>query len=179
VLETFALKTEWVLFLNADERLTPDFKAAAASVVGKTDHVGFWLRYRNHFMGRAPRYGALQRKLALFRVGSRYYERIDDPGWSALDMEVHEHPVFNGRVGEIAEPIEHKDFRDLHHFIGRHNEYSSWEAHRQVAWDCLAPRQKLKIPQSVVACTSLFPHYLFLEARIPRWRTRVLLRHAR
>jgi len=151
VLKTFAFKTEWVLFLDADERLTPAFKAAVTSVVGQTEHVGFWLRYRNHFMGRVLHHGVLQRKLALFRVGSGYYERIDDPGWSSFDMEVHEHPVLNGRVGEIAEPIEHKDFRGLHHFIGRHNDYSSWEAHRyiallkdSVAWDRLTPRQKLK-----------------------------------
>lgn len=151
VLHTFAFKTEWVLFLDADERLTPEFKVAVASVLGKTDHVGFWLRYRNHFMGRALRYGVPQRKLALFRVGAGYYERIDDPGWSALDMEVHEHPILNGRVGEIAEPIEHKDLRGLHHFIAQHNEYSSWEARRYialinnpVAWSCLTSRQKLK-----------------------------------
>jgi glycosyltransferase involved in cell wall biosynthesis len=151
VLKTFAFKTEWVLFLDADERLTPAFKAAAANVVGRTEHVGFWLRYRNHFMGRVLHHGVLQRKLALFRVGSGFYEHIDDPGWSSLDMEVHEHPVLNGRVGEIAEPIEHKDFRGLHHLISRHNEYSTWEARRYLAlhndpgaWDRLTPRQKLK-----------------------------------
>jgi glycosyltransferase involved in cell wall biosynthesis len=151
VLQTFAFKTEWVLFLDADEKPTPAFKAAVAAAIAKTDHVGFWLHYRNHFMGRVLRHGVPQRKLALFRVGSGYYERIDDPGWSALDMEVHEHPVLDGIVGDIAEPVEHKDFRGLHHFIGRHNEYSSWEAHRyialikdQVAWDRLTPRQKLK-----------------------------------
>jgi hypothetical protein len=66
-------------------------------------------------------------------------------------MEVHEHPLLNGSVGEIAEPIEHQDFRGLHHHIAQHNEYSSWEAHRYMAlindsvgWDRLTPRQKLK-----------------------------------
>jgi glycosyltransferase involved in cell wall biosynthesis len=151
VLQTFNFKTEWILFLDADERPTPAFKAAAAGAVAKTDYAGFWLRYRNHFMGRVLKYGIPQRKLALFRAGCGGYERIDDSGWSALDMEVHEHPLLNGPVGDIAEPIEHQDFRGLHHFIARHNEYSSWEAHRYVAlvndpvaWDRLTPRQKLK-----------------------------------
>src|SRR5262249_27709510 len=133
VLQTFAFKTEWVLFLDADEKPTLAFKAAVATAIANTDYVGFWLHYRNHFMGRALHHGVPQRKLALFRVGSGEYEYIDDPGWSALDMEVHEHPVINGPVGEVAEPIEHKDFRDLHHAIGRHNEYSSWEARRYIA----------------------------------------------
>jgi len=151
VLQTFTFKTEWVLFLDADEKLTPAFKAAAAAAIAKTDYVGFWLRYRNHFTGRVLHYGVPQRKLALFRAGSGYYERIDDPGWSVLDMEVHEHPILDGPVGDIAEPIEHKDFRGLHHFIARHNEYSSWEAHRYIGvindplvWDRLTARQKLK-----------------------------------
>jgi len=151
VLQTLNFKTDWVLFLDADEKPTPAFTTAVSAALGKTDCVGFWLHYRNYFMGRALNHGVPQRKLALFRVGSGYYERIDDPGWSALDMEVHEHPVLDGLVGEIAEPIEHKDFRDLRHFIGRHNEYSSWEAHRYVAsindpliWDQLTRRQKLK-----------------------------------
>src|SRR5262249_41494098 len=151
VVQTFAFKTAWVLFLDADEKPTLAFKAAVAAALANPDYDGFWLNYRNHFMGRVLHYGLPQRKLALFRVGSGYYERVDDPGWSALDMEVHEHPVLNGLVGEIAEPLEHQDFRGLHHFIGRHNDYSSWEAYRYMAlandsavWNRLTPRQTLK-----------------------------------
>jgi glycosyltransferase involved in cell wall biosynthesis len=151
VLQTFNFKTGWVLFLDADEKVTSAFKAAVAIAIRETGCVGFWLRYRNHFMGRVLRRGVPQRKLALFRVGSGYYERIDDPGWTALDMEVHEHPVLDGTLGEIVEPIEHKDFRGIHHLISRHNDYSSWEARRYVTlvndsegWDRLTPRQRLK-----------------------------------
>jgi glycosyltransferase involved in cell wall biosynthesis len=151
ILQTFAFKSSWVLFVDADERLTPAFKVAVADAITKADYVGFWLSYRNHFMGRVLHHGIPQRKLALFRVGAGYFERIDDPGWSTLDMEVHEHPILDGLLGYIAEPIEHNDFRGLHHFIGRHNEYSSWEAHRYLAlindpmaWNHLKRRQKLK-----------------------------------
>ena len=45
-------------------------------------------------------------------------------------MEVHEHPVLKGPVGEISAPIDHLDFQGLHHFINRHNSYSTWEANR-------------------------------------------------
>lgn len=151
VLQTFAFKTKWVLFLDADEKLTNAFKTAVAAAVAQTDFVGFWLRYRNHFLGSVLHHGVPQRKLALFRVGSGQYERIDDPGWSALDMEVHEHPILDGIVGEISEPIDHNDFRGLHHTINRHNDYSSWEAHRYLslvddpcAWARLTARQQLK-----------------------------------
>ncbi len=151
VLQNFNFKSEWVLFLDADEKLTSAFKAVLAETIHNTQCVGFWLRYRLHFMGSVLRHGVPQRKLALFRLGSGYYERIEDVGWSGLDMEVHEHPVLSGQVGEITQTIEHRDFRSLHKYIDRHNEYSSWEARRflslkgdPLAWTKLTRRQKLK-----------------------------------
>jgi glycosyltransferase involved in cell wall biosynthesis len=151
VLETHAFETDWVLFLDADERLTPAFRQALPDALGRGGVAGYWLNYHNHFMGRVLRHGVPQRKLALFRAGAGRYERIDDPGWSALDMEVHEHPILNGPAGEIAAAIDHEDFRGLHHFIARHNEYSSWEARRfialaadRAAWARLTRRQRGK-----------------------------------
>ena len=96
--------------------------------------------------------GLPQRKLALFRAGAGLYERIEDPGWSKLDMEVHEHPQLDGAVGHIAAQIDHLDFRGIEHFIARHNSYSTWEVHRRAqlmadtdgAWARLTKRQKTK-----------------------------------
>src|SRR5690606_18094610 len=103
------LDTPWVLFLDADEQLTPEFVSEVRRAIDGTDKVGFWLNYTTHFMGRVLNHGLPQRKLALFRVGAGLYERIEDPGWSTLDMEVHEHPVLDGPVGEIAAKIDHLD----------------------------------------------------------------------
>ncbi|MCP4309398.1 MAG: glycosyltransferase family 2 protein, partial [bacterium] len=133
LLQTYAFQTEWVLFLDADEHLTDAFKVALAEAVQQTGFVGYWLNYHNRFMGRTLKHGIPQRKLALFRVGAGIYERIDDNRWSKLDMEVHEHPVLDGAVSEIGESIDHFGYRGLHHFIDRHNDYSSWEAQRFVA----------------------------------------------
>jgi glycosyltransferase involved in cell wall biosynthesis len=151
VLQTFPFRTRWVLFIDADEIVTPAFKAELRAVLNKTDVAGYWLSYRNHFLGRVLGHGVRQRKLALFRVGAGLYERIDDTGWSAFDMEIHEHPVLDGPAGDIAAPLEHRDFRGLHHFIARHNEYSSWEARRYLAlrgeaaaWSALTRRQRIK-----------------------------------
>lgn len=152
LLRTWSFDTEWVLFLDADERLTTEARSEIAAAISAPDGaVGFWLNYTNHFMGRELRYGDPQRKLALFRIGAGEYERIDDDRWSALDMEVHEHPILSGKVGEIYSPLDHQDYRGLHHFIGRHNEYSSWEARRlqhlraaPQAWKRLTARQRFK-----------------------------------
>jgi glycosyltransferase involved in cell wall biosynthesis len=151
VLQTYAFETPWVLFLDADERLMPAFIAELGPALRRKDVVGYWLHYTNHCLGKPLRFGDPQRKLALFRVGAGAFERIDDERWSNLDMEVHEHPILNGPIGEIRALIDHEDDRGLHKHIARHNDYSTWEAKRYLAlrrdptaWAHLIPRQRAK-----------------------------------
>jgi len=67
-------------------------------------------------------------------------------------MEVHEHPVLEGEIGKIEAHLEHHDYRGLHSYIWRHNEYSTWEANRCMwlasagpeEWSKLIPRQRFK-----------------------------------
>lgn len=152
LLRNWSFETEWVLFLDADERLTPDvIDEMSAAISNPNGFVGYWLNYDNYFMGRVLRHGVPQRKLAFFKVNAGEYERIDDERWSSFDMEIHEHPILDGPVGEIQSPLGHKDFRGLHNFIARHNEYSSWETRRvallradPTSWAQLTGRQKFK-----------------------------------
>lgn len=123
-------KTDWVLFLDDDEVVSGEFCEEVRRTLADTLHNGFWLRYSVYFMGRRLRGGYPLKKLALFRVGSGLYERIEEDHWSHLDMEVHEHPVLIGSTGEIRARIEHNDDRGIEHYVAKHNEYSSWEARR-------------------------------------------------
>ena len=122
--------TAWVLFLDADEFITPEFKAELRRVLPGTRHSGFWLAYSIYFLGRKLKGGYPLHKLALFRVGTGEYERIDEQRWSHLDMEIHEHPVLEGSVGRIQARIDHQDCRGIEHYVRKHSEYASWEAAR-------------------------------------------------
>jgi len=124
--------TRWVLFLDADEFITPEFKDDLRRILPTTSLVGYWIPYTIYFLGKKLKGGYPLHKLALFRVGAGEYERIDEAKWSQLDMEVHEHPVLEGTIGTIHSRIDHRDFRDLSHYIAKHNDYSSWEAHRVI-----------------------------------------------
>ena len=124
------IRNEWVLFLDADEFVTDAFLEQLKKTIADTDCVGFWLYYTNDFMGKVLKHGAAMPKLPLFRNGAGEYEFIDEKAWSHLDMEIHEHPILQGKIGEIREPIIHREFRGLTHYIQKHNEYSSWEANR-------------------------------------------------
>ncbi len=125
-----SLETPWVFFLDADEFVDDAFCDELAATLPGTSHAGFWLTYHNWFLGRRLNHGEPNRKLALFRAGVGEYERIDEDSWSKLDMEVHEHPVLAGTIGEIGARIDHCDYRGLEHWIRKHNDYSTWEARR-------------------------------------------------
>ena len=124
--------TQWVLFLDADEFLTAQWKAEVRRVLPASDKAGYWLAYSIYFLGKRLRHGYPLDKLALLRVGAGEYERIDEERWSNFDMEIHEHPILDGEVGAIKSRIDHRDFRGVSYYVEKHNEYSSWEAHRYV-----------------------------------------------
>jgi glycosyltransferase involved in cell wall biosynthesis len=124
------LQTKWVLFLDADEYLTPEFKSELHCALTKGDKAGYWLSYTVYFLGKRLKGGYPLRKLALFQVKSGEYEKIDEEHWSQLDMEVHEHPIIKGNVGVIKSKIDHQDYRGTSNFVIKHNEYASWEAER-------------------------------------------------
>lgn len=141
----------WVLFLDADEYINETFCDALEIALARADAQGYWLNYTNYFLGRRLNHGVNQQKLALFRVGSALYEKIDEEGWSKLDMEIHEHPIVNGSVSQISVPIDHRDYKGLGKFIEKHLDYALWEARRYAklleettAWDRFTPRQRFK-----------------------------------
>jgi len=153
VLRNYSFTTAWVLFLDADERVTPAFIAELKRLLPESPHGGYWLRFDDHFLGKRISRGFPFRKLALFRHDKGEYERIpEEDKWSKLDMEVHEHPIINGSVGEIEASILHYNFHGVHHYLDKHNDYSSWEAERyrylqgaeSEVWNQLTHRQQWK-----------------------------------
>ena len=132
-LRNYHFSTEWVLFLDADEYLTPEFRKEITQAINDKQFNGYWVNYNNHFMGRLLKHGDKLVKLPLLRIGHGEFERIDEDLWSSLDMEVHEHLLIDGYVGHIKAPIIHNDFKGLTAYFDRHNQYASWEAARYLA----------------------------------------------
>ena len=151
-LNNHVLETDWVLFLDADELANDAFCDEVAKAIETESHVGYWLTYQNWFLGRYLKHGDPFSKLALFRHDAGRYEQVADERWTTMDVEVHEHPILNGTVGRIKSPLAHDERRGLDSYIGKHNLYSTWEAHRFLAlekedassWDALTKRQQFK-----------------------------------
>jgi glycosyltransferase involved in cell wall biosynthesis len=169
VLQSYPFKYPWVLFMDADERMTQAFEVQIAQTLSTTTHHAFLIGYDNWFLGRLLRHGDAMRKTALLRVGQGKYEEIQESSWSALDMEVHEQLVVSGSMGEFPAKLEHHDRKPLFAYYARHNEYSAWEARRFFALakgrGQLTRRQRLKYR---MLTWPLFPVIYFLACYVAR-----------
>jgi glycosyltransferase involved in cell wall biosynthesis len=165
-LQNANIKNEWVLFLDADEFVTDAFVNEVAIKIKDEAFNGFTVQFQNYFMGRKLKYGYGFKKSALFKKSKGAYEKIDEDLWSHLDMEVHEHPIIQGKVGLIESKVIHKDFKNLDHYIAKHNAYSTWEAQRYLQLNrsqisSLSLNQKIKYG---LINTGLLPALYFMGA---------------
>jgi len=118
-LENLPFKHEWLLVLDADERVPQDLRAEIADTVQNDGHGqdGFWMKYRLIFYGKWVRHCGWYPTwiLRLVRRGKVRWE----------DRLVDEHAIVRGNVGRLQYDIIHESHRDMHFWIGKHNDYST------------------------------------------------------
>ncbi|MFW6336825.1 MAG: glycosyltransferase family 2 protein [Phycisphaeraceae bacterium] len=137
---------EWVLILDADERITPALAREIEDVVlgryaakhGEPVYEGYYLNRRFIFMGRWIKHCGYypSYNLRLFKHELGRYERIGELGDTGSgDNEVHEHVVLkDGRpAGRLKHDFDHFAYPNLEVWIEKHNRYSNWEAHAMLA----------------------------------------------
>lgn len=150
LLANYQFKTPWVMFIDADERVTDDWVEEMNYRLQSDASVDAYIcYYDNFFMGRMLRFGDVMHKTAILRVGSGGYERVEETEWSNLDMEIHEQLVVKGRIAAIRSRLKHYDRRSLEAYLNKHEEYAKWEACRYHAltneqWAKMTRRQELK-----------------------------------
>jgi glycosyltransferase involved in cell wall biosynthesis len=130
-LENLPFRNEWVLIVDCDERITPESWAEIAEVIQSEQCNGYYINRRVFFLGKWIRHGGKYPdwNLRLFKHQKGRYENLnteDIPNTG--DNEVHEHVILQGQVGYLKHDMLHEDFRNLYHWLERHNRYSNWEA---------------------------------------------------
>lgn len=130
-LENLSFRNDWVLIVDCDERITPELWDEIAHRIQNPNYAGYYLNRRVYFLGKWIRHGGKYPdwNLRLFRHQQGRYENLsteDIPNTG--DNEVHEHVILEGQVGYLKEDMLHIDFRDIYHWLARHNRYSNWEA---------------------------------------------------
>ena len=129
-LDNLELRNEWVLLLDADERVTPALRREIEGCLVDPRADGYCLDRELVFMGRSLRCFRPNWNVRLFRHRLARFEDLgltDLPGTG--DNEIHEHVVVQGRLGFLRSPLLHDDDRGLTAWLDRHNKYATWEAH--------------------------------------------------
>lgn len=119
-----AASREWVLNLDADERLSPEISEAIARALKAPESDGYRVEFSIQFLGRAMRHGGLggERKLRFFRrAAGRFSGGL-----------VHEGVELSGRAGDLPGVIWHRPYADLSEAIEKLDRYTTLAARK--AW---------------------------------------------
>jgi glycosyltransferase involved in cell wall biosynthesis len=131
-LANLPFKYEWILLLDADERVMPELEAEIREMFRTGDLAdGYYVNRRLIFLNRWIRHCGWYPSwnLRLFKHKLGRYERLEaEDVENAGDVEVHEHVLLDGRSAYLKNDLLHEDFKSIYHFIERHNRYSNWDA---------------------------------------------------
>ena len=120
-LDNIEFAHDWILIVDADERVTPELAAEIAATIRAADAAdGYYIARQNLFQGKWIRRAGMYPdwQLRLFRRGKARYE----------DRIVHEHMVVDGRAAFLRHHFVHHDFKGIERYFERHNHYTSLEA---------------------------------------------------
>ena len=113
--------SEWVMILDADERITPELQADIKNAIRRGDEYdGFRVARRTHFLGKLIRHCGWDhdRPLRVFKRDKGRYE----------NREVHAAIIDPGNVGQLDGHLIHYTDRDLKNYFEKFDRYSSLKA---------------------------------------------------
>ena len=89
------VSSEWIFFVDADERVSPQLAAEISAAVQNQNYAGYWIPRHNYQLGRLILHAGLYPDyvLRLFRIGAGRY----DPA-----QKVHEQVLLDGAAGYLV-----------------------------------------------------------------------------
>ena len=141
-------RNNWILSLDADEKVSDALKKEIALVINSLDFVAFSIPLRNYIGNYWVRYGGWYpaSKVRLFRKDKFKYEEV----------EVHPRVFIDGKCGHLRSDIIHKGYPDLEHFLNSVNRQSSLEA---IKW--INTNRRMSLPHAFWrAADRFFRRYL-------------------
>jgi (heptosyl)LPS beta-1,4-glucosyltransferase len=115
---------DWVLFVDADERVTPALRDEVLATVARPGgQRGFWIPRDNYLLGRVIRHAGWfpDYQLRLLERGAAHFDPL---------RPVHELALVDGPVGHLREPFVHFNYRSLGEFVAKQERYCGLEAER-------------------------------------------------
>lgn len=115
-----AVATEWVFFVDADERIPPELAAEVRRVIVEQPEVGWWVPRHNYIAGQRVRHGGFypDYQLRLLRRGCARY----DPA-----RPVHEVVMLDGPAGHLENVMIHYNYDTWAQFHAKQRRYARLE----------------------------------------------------
>ena len=114
-------KYQWILLLDADERVKEELKKEVLSVLeSKTNYDGFWIKRENYFMGKRVYFSGWRgdRVIRLFKRDECKYEK----------KHVHAEIVSKGKIGILKNKLTHNTFKNKEDYLKKLERYAKWQA---------------------------------------------------
>lgn len=120
-------KGEWVFYVDADERVTPELKDELWAVINKKKlaEVGFTVPRRNFLLGKELHYGGWWPDYV-----KRVFRKKNLHKWVG---QLHEEPVYQGQMGQLAQPLIHLQPQTIEPALQKTIRWSKLEAQALLA----------------------------------------------
>ena len=113
--------TDWVLFVDADERVTDALAEEIRNKIRLPDYAGWRIPRHNYIFGILTKGAGWfpDYQTRLLRVGQAYYD---------TRRKVHERVKLYGVEGTMRQPLVHHNYQDLDQFKNKQERYARYDA---------------------------------------------------
>lgn len=146
-----AAKNNWILYLDADERLSKNSISEISQAILEESHSVYYFPRKNIILGKWLKHGGWWPDYV-----PRLFKKSDLEAWSG---EIHESPKVNGSTGYFKSPLLHLTAPDVSHMLVKTIKYAKIEAKLQYQ----ANHPKVNIPKVIFASTREFIGRYFLK----------------
>lgn len=117
--KNFALKEatgDWILFVDADERVTHSLETEILETIQKPQHAGYKINFPHFYMNRFLYNHSDDVLRLVVREGSHF------------TGSVHEKLHCNGSVGKLKNMMIHYTYKGMHHYVQKKESYAWFQA---------------------------------------------------
>lgn len=116
-----AVTEEWVFFVDADERSSPEQGAEIRAQIAVGSHAGFWVPRHNYIFGRLTQGAGWypDYQLRVLKRAQAHYDR---------SRAVHETVILEGEAGYLRTPLIHYNYQNLAQFYAKQQRYTRFAA---------------------------------------------------
>lgn len=117
------IEAEWILFVDADERVPDALADEIKAVLENPQQLGYWIPRHNYIFGKLTRHTGWypDYQMRLLKRDSAHYD---------TERKVHELVLLkdNAEAGYLNHALIHYNYKNLRHFIQKQRKYAKYDA---------------------------------------------------